>query len=848
MNAAPPSSTNPNPAQKQGRRRIGKRNVRSQVGWWSAFLLGTPLIIVALLLTWFRTHQKELLEATLARVDEQLAVPLKVQGAEIDLWSDFPHLSLTLNNVWCREVLPKNSSDTLFHFSRAYVQFNVWDLIQGKTVVERLHFKNGRVELRSYTDGSDNFHFWKSSEGPNPNVDLSRIRWANIRLRVESEGYFAQECVIREGVLRGRLHPTGFQAQANWDVEIARSAGSIQRPLLVQGNVEIEQDASTLALRAGKLNLGAWEMQWSGTARPNDLKWNARAQNLDVGELAALLPPEWLPDPQTVRADGTLDLDLRGRTVPQGSRIRARAALHNGRIELPTQGWTLNQVQARLDWDNGPQGRMDQAELNATFTADATDGTVRIRNFEAPELTVQLEAHLPLQTALAWGGFRIIQESSGTVTGTFDIQKNYPNWTSVSETGLDSARVKGSLSLQKGRAAVYGTGLPMEDLSAELTLASPHAELTACRFRVGSSQIRLSGTLENVLDWGGSAPLYFNLRATAGTVNAQNLMAWAPWSASEPPLPPGQTPESETPWDFRLDLFAERLEYRSFRGLRARGVLASEGSRLLGTDLYVNTAEGVLSGTFSWEPDGNGSVLKADAKAKGISLPAIMREWENFGQTSLTANQLEGKLDARVVCSVPFNAQNEPQSAQARAVVDFTLTHGKVSNYAPLLALSKYANAQALNKLTFGTLTNTLTWSNGVLTVPPMQIDNNALALKLYGTHRLDNTVDYTVQFRLKEALQARNTPRPKKWDAYLEEATDPGKVWIPVRITGNAQNPKITLDRNAASRNSAQTLQSDFQKQGKELRQLLKPDAPAATPKEKYIFEWEETVDTNKK
>jgi hypothetical protein len=266
---------------------------------------------------------------------------------------------------------------------------------------------------------------------------------------VESEGYFAQECLIREGVLRGRLHPTGFQAQANWDVEIVRSAGSIQRPLRIQGNVEIEQDGSTLALRAGKLKLGTWEMQWSGTARPNDLKWNARAQNLAVGELAALLPPEWLPDPQTVRADGTLDLDLRGRTVPQGSRIRARAALHNGRIELPAQGWILNQVQAHVDWDNGAEGRLDQAELNATFTADATDGTVRIRNFEAPELTVQLKAHLPLQTALAWGGFRIIQESSGTVTGTIDIQKNYANWTSVSETGLDNASVKGSLSLQK---------------------------------------------------------------------------------------------------------------------------------------------------------------------------------------------------------------------------------------------------------------------------------------------------------------------------------------------------------------------------------------------------------------
>jgi hypothetical protein len=122
-------------------------------------------------------------------------------------------------------------------------------------------------------------------------------------------------------------------------------------------------------------------------------------------------------------------------------------------------------------------------------------------------------------------------------------------------------------------------------------------------------------------------------------------------------------------------------------------------------------------------------------------------------------------------------------------------------------------------------------------------VDNNALSLRLSGTHAFSGAVDYTVEFRLKEALSAqkKGTKRPRELDAYLAETSDPGKVWIPVRITGSTDAPKITLNTQKAAQSSAQTVRSDFKKQGAELRQLLKPSEPKPVPAQKYIFEWEE-------
>jgi hypothetical protein len=224
-----------------------------------------------------------------------------------------------------------------------------------------------------------------------------------------------------------------------------------------------------------------------------------------------------------------------------------------------------------------------------------------------------------------------------------------------------------------------------------------------------------------------------------------------------------------------------------------------------------------------------------------------LRSWDNFGQSELTHEHIDGKADLTVACRVPLNAQNEADPQSIQAVVDFTLREGRLRNYAPLQALSKYAQAQALQDLRFGTLENTLTVAQGVLTVPPMTVENNALTLKLYGTHSFDGTVNYSVQFRLKEALNAKKSQRPSELNAFLAESNNSGNVWIPVRIYGPQDAPTITLDTKAAASSSLQTVQSDFKRQGSELRKLLNPGLATQPSTEKYIFEWEEPNDTNK-
>jgi len=833
-------------APKHPNRTVATRRLVRTAGW----VLGFPVALagVLVLLVWgllyFRKDAVQ--QEAVARVNAQLNAPLAVGGVELDLWSQFPDVSLRLERVFCKDVLPAGSQDTLFYVPSVYVQFAAWDLLMGRTTVKRLTLQGGRVEIRQYADGTGNYRFWKSTDGPNPQVDLRGVRLENVRLRMEYPG-LELESRVHQLRLRGNLHPEGFAARLETELELPRPNPTRDRPTwTLSAALDLAQNDERLEWNGGEIRWEDWVLRTSGSAQPNDLRWKANAENLDLAALGNLLPPAWLPDPQTVQATGALDLSVRGRTVPAGSRVQAAAQVRDAQINLPSNGWTLNQTNGTVTWDNGPGGTWKDAALEARFTADATDGIVRLTNFDAPTLEAELNVHLPLATALAWGGFRVVESANGEVRGNVRITQSYPSLTALSEKALDGATVTGNLILGRGSAKLYGTGATLEQLEARVTLQSPNALLDAVTFRVGKSDLRLTGTAQNSLDWGGTAPLFFDVDLSSRQLFVEDVLAWAVWNAEEPPLP-NQTPEPESPWDYRLRLHAQNLAHQTFFATEATGTLWSTGERLDGVDFKLRASDGVLTGGFSWEPDGSGSVVLCNVKAQNVRLSSFLRSWDNFGQSELTHEHLDGKADLTVSCRVPLNANNDADPQSIQAVVDFTVREGRLRNYAPLQALSKYAQAQALEDLRFGTLQNTLTVAQGVLTVPPMTVENNALTLKLFGTHAFNGTVDYTVQFRLKEALNAKKTQRPSELNAFLAESDDPGNVWIPVRIYGPQDAPTITLDTKAAARGSLQTVQSDFKRQGSELRQLLKP-APAAQPAaEKYIFEWEETRDTNR-
>jgi hypothetical protein len=121
-----------------------------------------------------------------------------------------------------------------------------------------------------------------------------------------------------------------------------------------------------------------------------------------------------------------------------------------------------------------------------------------------------------------------------------------------------------------------------------------------------------------------------------------------------------------------------------------------------------------------------------------------------------------------------------------------------------------------------------------------MLLENNALQLKVAGTHGFDQVVDYRFQLLLRELLGGSKPKRSKALDSYITEESTRGPVWVPIRATGPMEKLSIKLDGQSLKKDVTDGVKQDWEKQASEIKNAVKPaEYQSVAPEKKYQFEW---------
>ena len=144
------------------------------------------------------------------------------------------------------------------------------------------------------------------------------------------------------------------------------------------------------------------------------------------------------------------------------------------------------------------------------------------------------------------------------------------------------------------------------------------------------------------------------------------------------------------------------------------------------------------------------------------------------------------------------------------------------------MSMSKYLKVKDLEHLKFATLKNQVEINNRKIILPEMNIKSNAVNLTLSGFHKFDNDIDYLVKVSLLEVFARK---LGKSEDADWEQDEKSGfNVFI--RMTGNASNPKIIMNKKA----SRQKFKENMKAEQQTMQKLIKAELKGEQPKEKPI------------
>lgn len=202
--------------------------------------------------------------------------------------------------------------------------------------------------------------------------------------------------------------------------------------------------------------------------------------------------------------------------------------------------------------------------------------------------------------------------------------------------------------------------------------------------------------------------------------------------------------------------------------------------------------------------------MKSKIQVEKARLEKIFFKLDNFGQDMLVSDNIQGSFTGRIESLVRMHTDLTPDLGETEASIQMTIEDGIILNFAPFQLMADFMSNKNLNRVRFGKLANQLTFKNGEVRIPKMQINSTLGYMHLEGSQKMDLTMAYTMfiptnliakatfsmltkGFRKKDGKANFD---PEREDKVVSDETRVFRTYLPVRIVGNPDNFEIKLGK----------------------------------------------------
>lgn len=260
--------------------------------------------------------------------------------------------------------------------------------------------------------------------------------------------------------------------------------------------------------------------------------------------------------------------------------------------------------------------------------------------------------------------------------------------------------------------------------------------------------------------------------------------------------------------DMTFDVNIGHLNYHKYKIDNIDASLRTTPNHYIYVDkLKLHAADGDfdIKGYFNGS-DPKHIYFDPDMQVTNVDLDKLMLKFDNFGQDHLVSENLHGRLSAHVTGHVRMHKDMVPQIDESEIHLDLAVYDGRLEHFAMLDAMSEYFSDKNLKIVSFDTLANHIDLTKGKLTIPNMSINSSLGFLQISGSQDLDMNMDYYLRVPWKMVTDAatsklfgkkREAVAEDQVDAIQYENTDKRTRYLNIRLKGNTEDYKITLEKS---------------------------------------------------
>ena len=751
----------------------------------SLFLL---LVLVWLGAAYYINHNnKKILGTILTQLNANVNGKIEVGSMETTLLKGFPGVSVSLKNVQLRDSLWAQHHHDLLNAKDIAISLNIFSLIAGNIKINKIGINNAGIYVYTDSTGYTNTSMFKvnstkktKAETDQTAFQIKRIAFSNVNLVVDNQKRFKLFNFQIEEV-NGKINypDSGWNGNLKIKTMIKSFAfntkkGSFIKDKILEGNliVHYNNEKKVVTINQEKLEIGGDEFFIGAKI---DLAKNEsafaiaiRADKILYKNIALLLSPNISSKLLKFAIDEPIAVI--GNIIDDGSKT-GTDPLINVRINVKDNTVTI------------PSGQLTNCNFTGTFTNKNTvnhpigdeNSAIKFYGLTANYYNAPLKLDTFLITNLA----RPI--AAGFVTSQFPLEKlnssigketfNFKNGTAdvrlYCKADIDNFRftkptLTGNIEIKNADITYLPRNLKLVNSSLTLNFNQKDLNITGSRFQLGKSVLNMNCSVQNFLNFYYTDPekILVKLNMNSPQLNLGEFISFLSQrkAVTRKPATKNAVKEVSDQLSAVLEAAKVQIQLNVNKAIYNRFVANNLNANisLLGDGVYFNKisvahAGGNLNLTGTIKQFGAVNKFTINSVISKVNVKEFFYAFGNFGQTSITNQNLKGYLSAKVNASGSITDKGNIVKRAMYGQVIFNLSSAALVNFEPLEKVQKLAFANRdFSNITIDKLDGTLTLNGDKVLISPMQVNSSVLNFNMKGIYGLGDGTDIEMDIPLR--------------------------------------------------------------------------------------------------
>ncbi|MEM8846635.1 MAG: AsmA-like C-terminal region-containing protein [Bacteroidota bacterium] len=495
--------------------RLKKRKFWKRVIFFSILL---PSILISVLLLYVQAKQDDIIQNQIASINEEHQGLITIGNSQLSLFGNFPHVSIKINKVNIYET-KMDGAPSILDVESIYVGFNIWDIINGNYDIQSLLIKEGAFNIVMHENSTTNLQnaltASNETEGTSTNIHLKKIKLRNLDIHkldettnrdIETFIYSAKGGFKKtEEFLTGHI-------DAKFELNVIDNGDTTyinHKDFELHTDLSFNEKSGMLTIKPSGITMehGDFNLEGSLDTKKNmtiDLSINGTKPNFDM--LIAFAPENLIPVLERYKNEGEIYFNA----VVQGPMTHGQMPFFDVNfgaseafLENTEKKKRINEMGFKGHFTNGEERTIQTMVFSLTDMAAKLEsgkflGSVVVRNFEEPEVDMQIEADFDLEFMARFLNLNNIENSSGKISLKMNfhdiVDLDHPE---LALTDLNRAYFS-ELKVEDLSISSANFRAPLEDLDMHLIMNGKEATLDQFNMLLGKSDVSMTGYISDL--------------------------------------------------------------------------------------------------------------------------------------------------------------------------------------------------------------------------------------------------------------------------------------------------------------------------------------------------------------